>query len=78
MSLSPKRPRPPERHHHYVNFTALTNFTMSMLRTAFTTTARSAVASSSRQFHASPLARDKTVTEKVAEVADKVRLRFRL
>ncbi|RDX56303.1 hypothetical protein OH76DRAFT_1468631 [Lentinus brumalis] len=45
---------------------------MSMLRTAFTTTARSAVASGSRQFHASPLARDKTVTEKVAEVADKV------
>ncbi|KAI0719133.1 hypothetical protein C8T65DRAFT_569568 [Cerioporus squamosus] len=41
-----------------------------MLRTAFTTTTRSAVASSSRQFHASPSA--KTITEKVAEVADKV------
>ncbi|RPD81592.1 hypothetical protein L226DRAFT_606879 [Lentinus tigrinus ALCF2SS1-7] len=43
---------------------------MSMIRTAFTTTARSAVASSSRQFHASPSAQ--TITEKVAEVADKV------
>ncbi|KAI0735584.1 hypothetical protein C8Q76DRAFT_287307 [Earliella scabrosa] len=43
---------------------------MSVLRTAFTTTTRSVVATSSRSFHASP--RAQTVTEKVAEVADKV------
>ncbi|KAI0771007.1 hypothetical protein BD413DRAFT_476691 [Trametes elegans] len=41
-----------------------------MLRTAFAATTRSAVASSSRSFHSSPAAYK--VTEKVAEVADKV------
>ena len=46
-----------------------------MLRAAFSATARSAVASSSRQFHTSPSAR--TITEKVAEVADKVCRAFR-
>ncbi|KAL7285826.1 hypothetical protein ACG7TL_000935 [Trametes sanguinea] len=46
----------------------LTN--MSMLRTAFASSARSAVASSSRGFHTSPVSLK--VTEKVAEVADKV------
>ena len=52
---------------------AFTTTTMSMLRTAFSTSARSAVASSSRSFHASAVSQ-KTATEKVAEVADKVRL----
>ena len=46
-----------------------------MLRAAFSTTARSAIASSTRQFHASPSAQ--TITEKVAEVADKVCRAFR-
>ncbi|KAI0638984.1 hypothetical protein C8Q77DRAFT_1045321 [Trametes polyzona] len=41
-----------------------------MIRAAFSASARSAVASSSRGFHSSPAAR--LVTEKVAEVADKV------
>ena len=47
----------------------------TMLRTALTTSTRSAVVSSSRTFHASAISR-KTATEKVAEVADKVRLYF--
>lgn len=44
---------------------------MSMFRTAFSASARSAVASSSRGLHSTPAAFK--VTEKVAEVADKVR-----
>ncbi|KAI1797501.1 hypothetical protein LXA43DRAFT_250713 [Ganoderma leucocontextum] len=44
---------------------------MSMLRTALTTSARSAIASSSRTFHASAISQ-KSATEKVAEVADKL------
>ncbi|KAH9927479.1 uncharacterized protein BXZ73DRAFT_102612 [Epithele typhae] len=44
---------------------------MSVLRQAFYTTTRSAVANSSRTIHTSPVSR-KSVTEKVADVADKV------
>ena len=44
---------------------------MSMLRTALTPVSRSAVVAGARGFHASPASR--TVTKKVAEVADKVR-----
>ena len=45
---------------------------MSTFRAAISTTARSAVATRARHFHASPRA-SRTVVEKVSEVADKVR-----